>query len=216
MVPANAKFEHGGAYSLSALADQALLHGTPIGGGGGTPLSAPPIRKGVKLVFVPAPNLELAEFLRAQRANDMDGWQAYLSKYPSSQHTTEAKRSLAALFSDAGEASLQAYDKSVAAALPIYSELKTAKAKADKAHTPGAGSGLRSRNSTRRFAAGLRPSSSWDAANWMPTARHWPRARPAMFTCRMPRNSATPGRGSIRSSPGPGFDRRRFEGQQRL
>ncbi|MFZ1083759.1 MAG: hypothetical protein WAN35_02195 [Terracidiphilus sp.] len=135
VAPANARFDHGAAYSLSGLADQTLLQGTPINNGSGTPLTAPPIRKGVKLYFVAAPNLELAEFLRAQRAGDIDGWQAYLSRFPSSQHATEAKRSLATLYANAGEASLQSYDKSVAAALPVYSELKTAKAKADKAHT---------------------------------------------------------------------------------
>ena len=133
VVPANAKFEHGATYSLSGLADQAFLHGTPIGSGGGTPMAAPPILKRVKLVFVNAPNQELAEFLRAQRASDIEGWQAYLSKYPSVAHTAEAKRSLATLFVEAGEAALQAYDKSAAAALPLYSSLKTAKAKADQA-----------------------------------------------------------------------------------
>jgi hypothetical protein len=135
VLPVNARFDHGAVFSLSGLADQALLQGTPIPGGGQTPLSAPPIRKGVKLLFVAAPNLELAEYLRAQRAGDMDGWQAYLSRYPSTQHTQEAKRSLATLYASSGEASVQAYDKSVAAALPLYSELKTAKAKADKAHS---------------------------------------------------------------------------------
>jgi hypothetical protein len=135
VAPSNARFDHGAAYSLSGLADQTLLQGTPINNGGQTPLNPPPIRKGVRLIFVAAPNLELAEFLRAQRAGDMDGWQAYLSRYPSTQHTAEAKRSLAVLFVSAGEASVQAYDKSVAASLPVYSELKSAKAKADKAHS---------------------------------------------------------------------------------
>ncbi|MGD0548809.1 MAG: hypothetical protein ABR991_13470, partial [Terracidiphilus sp.] len=134
VVPANARFEHNGAYSLSGLADQALLHGTPIIAAAGTPVSAPPIRKGVKLIFVNAPNLELAEFLRAQRANDMEGWQGYLSRYPSTQHTAEAKRSLALIYIAAAEASLQAYDKSLAAMAPVYSELKSAKSKAGKAH----------------------------------------------------------------------------------
>jgi hypothetical protein len=88
----------------------------------------------VKLQFVGAPNPELAEFLRAQRASDIDGWQGYLTKYPATIHTSEAKRALASLFVDAGQVSLQAYDKSVAAASPLYSELKAAKTKADKAH----------------------------------------------------------------------------------
>jgi hypothetical protein len=133
VVPANAKFEHGGTYSLSGLADQAFLHGTPISSGSGTPMAAPPILKRVKLVFVNAPNQELAEFLRAQRASDIEGWQAYLSKYPATAHTAEAKRSLASLFVEAGEVALQAYDKSAAVAAPLYSSLKTAKARADQA-----------------------------------------------------------------------------------
>jgi hypothetical protein len=136
VAPANARFDHGAVYSVSGLADQALLQGTPISGGGPAPLSAPPIRKGVKLLFVPAPNLELAEYLRAQRAGDMDGWQTFLSRYPSVQpHSADAKRALATLYASAGEASVQAYDKSVAAALPVYSDLKTARARADKAHS---------------------------------------------------------------------------------
>jgi len=136
VVPANARFDHGSVYSLSGLADQALLQGTPIIGGTQTPLTAPPIRKGVKLLFIPAPNLELAEYLRAQRAGDMDGWQAYLSRYPSIPlHSVEAKRSLAGLYASVGETSVQAYDKTVSDTQPLYSELKAAKAKAEKAHS---------------------------------------------------------------------------------
>jgi len=131
VAPANAKFERGGSYSLSELAEQAVLHGTPIGGASSS--VPPPIRKGVKLVFVAAPNVEFAEFLRAQRASTIEDWQNYLSKYPASPHSAEAKRALAPLFVDAGQASLQAYDKSASTASPLYSELKTARAKADKA-----------------------------------------------------------------------------------
>jgi hypothetical protein len=134
VVPVNAKFEHGGALSLSDLADLAILRGSPIAAGSATPSVAPPIKKGVKLVFVAAANLELAEFLRAQRASDIDSWQAYLLKYPASPHNADAKRALAPLFVDAGNASLLEYDKSATSAAPAYSALKTAKAKADQAH----------------------------------------------------------------------------------
>ena len=133
VVPANAKFEHGGAVSLSDLADQGLLHATPIADGGTAPAAAPPIVKGVKLVFVAAPNLELAEFLRAQRANGIDDWQNFLQKFPASPHTAEAKHSLAPLFASAGEASLQLYTKSASTASPDYTALRAAKVNADKA-----------------------------------------------------------------------------------
>jgi hypothetical protein len=132
VVPVNARFERGGSYSLSNLADQAVLHGNPIGGASSS--AAQPIRKGVKLVFVAAPNQEFAEFLRAQRASTIEDWQNYLSKNSASPHSAEAKRALALLFVDAGQASLQAYDKSAEAASPLYSELKSARVKADKAH----------------------------------------------------------------------------------
>jgi hypothetical protein len=134
VVPSNARFDHGATFALSGLADQSLLHAIPINSGAGTPLNAPPIRRGVKLVFIAAPNQELAEFMRAQRAGDIDGWQAYLSRYPATLHTVDAKRSLGGLYAAAGEASLQAYDKSVSAGAPVYSQLKTAKSNADKAH----------------------------------------------------------------------------------
>jgi hypothetical protein len=135
VLPVNARLDRGGAYSLSTLADQALLHGTPVDAGNGTPLVAPPIVKGVKLVFVAAPNLELAEYLRAQRAADMNGWQRYLSSYPASPHTAEAKRAQASLIAAEVAVSLQKYDNSLAAESPEYSELKAAKAKAEKAHS---------------------------------------------------------------------------------
>jgi len=134
VVPGNARFDRG-AVTLSTMADDTLLHGTPIGGSNGNPLFTPPIHKGVKLIFVSAPNQEMAEFLRAQRASDMDGWLGYLSKYPAGPHAAEARRDLAAQYLSAGEASLQAYDRSLTAGSPAYSNLKSAKAKADKAHT---------------------------------------------------------------------------------
>lgn len=134
VVPVNLKFDHNASYSLSELADQALLHGTPIGTVTDAAAGAPPIKKTVKLVFVSAPNPEIAEFMRAERATDIPGWQAYLSRYPSSSHAAEAKLRLAALFVGAGEAALQSYGKSAATATPKYSDLKTAKTNVDQAH----------------------------------------------------------------------------------
>jgi len=138
VVPFNVKFEHSGGYSASELADLAVLRATPIGSSGG---AAPPIKRGVTLVFVAAPDTELAEYLRAQRAADVPGWQSYLAKYPGASHSADAKSALASLFVGAGEAALSAYDKSAATPSPSYSDLKTAKSQADQAHAlvPGAG-----------------------------------------------------------------------------
>jgi hypothetical protein len=118
--------------SLSALADQAVLRATPLGPG--APSLAPPIRKGTTLYFVAAPNQELAEFLRARRASDIPGWQAYLQRYPSSPHLADAKRALATLFIEAGAVALHNYQKSLGTDTPTYSDLKTAKSKSDQAH----------------------------------------------------------------------------------
>ncbi len=134
VVPVNIKFEHNAAFSMSELADQAMLHGTPMGSAADAAAGAPPIKKTVKLVFVSAPDVELAEFMRAERATDIPGWQAYLSKYPASSHSPDAKQRLSALFVSAGEAALQSYAKSAGTAPPRYSDLKTAKADLDQAH----------------------------------------------------------------------------------
>jgi hypothetical protein len=134
VVPENIKFDHNATYSLSDLADQAGLHGTPMGSATEAATGAPPIKKTVKLVFVSAPNAELGEYMRADRATDIPGWQGYLSRYPGSSHSAEAKLRLATLFVGAGESSLQSYDKSAGSASPRYSDLKTTKADLDQAH----------------------------------------------------------------------------------
>jgi hypothetical protein len=135
VVPLNVKtgFEHGASASLSDLADQALLGGAVSGPPGGAP---PKILKGVKLVFVPATNVELAEFLRAERANTIVVWQNYLATNPASHpahNSAAAKAALASLFVNEGEVSLQAYEKTQNLDSPSYSDLKAAKGRADQA-----------------------------------------------------------------------------------
>jgi len=136
IVPENIKFEHNASFSLSELADQAKLGGTVIDA---APTVLPVIQKGAKLVFVAAPDKELAEFLLAQRSATIIGWQDYLAKYTSSPHVQEAKTSLSLLIEGAGEVYLSVYVKSAATPSPTYADLKNAKAQADKALaiTPG-------------------------------------------------------------------------------
>lgn len=134
VVPLNAKFEHGASLSLSDLADQAVLTGTALGSSGG---ANPKINKGVKLFLVSAPNVEQAEFLRALRANTIDGWQNFLATNPNSHtahNSASAKTALATLFVAEGEASLQAYEKTQNSETPSYSDLKAAKGRADQAY----------------------------------------------------------------------------------
>jgi len=134
VVPVNVKFEHNAAYSLSELAEMAVLRATPIGSAANTPTVAPPIRKGTTLYFVSVPNVELAEFLRARRASTIPDWQNFLAKYPASPHLGEAKRILATLFIESGESSFAAYLASAGKESPSYADLKAAKTKSDQAH----------------------------------------------------------------------------------
>ena len=132
LVPDNVKFDHNAYYSLSDMADQAKLTGTPLTPGIAA-TGPPPLKKGVKLFFVAAPDAELAEFLRGQRAADVSGWLNFLSRYPASPHAGEAKRALGVLYVAAGEASLAGYRGSLATDLPLYNDLKEAKVQGDKA-----------------------------------------------------------------------------------
>ena len=135
VAPDSVKYEHDASYSLSDLADRAILTGTSLGSSAGAPAGAAPLKKGMKLVFVAAANAELAEFLRAQRAADIPDWLNFLSKYSTSPHITDAKLALTLLYAAAGETSVTTYDKSAAAGSPSYNDLKDAKAQADKART---------------------------------------------------------------------------------
>jgi len=139
VVPDAVKYEHETSYSLSDLADRAILTGTALGSSGATPEGPTSLEKGVKLVFVAAPDEELAEFLRAQRAANIPGWLSYLSKYPDSPHNSDAKLALALLYVQSGEVSITSYDNSAAAGSPSYTDLKNAKVQADRAKAVDAG-----------------------------------------------------------------------------
>ena len=60
VAPDNVKFDHNATYSLSELADRAALTGTPITPSVLGAAGLPPLKKGVKLVFLAAPDLDLA------------------------------------------------------------------------------------------------------------------------------------------------------------
>src|SRR5208282_6112895 len=93
----------------------------------------PPFKPGVKIVFVAAPDVELAEYLRAERASAISRWQDYLSRYPSGPHTAQAKQSLTSLLVKDGENSFQGYRKSPPNPPAPSQDLKNAKLRADQA-----------------------------------------------------------------------------------
>ena len=134
VVPANIKFEHGSSLSPKDMAENIPFTGVPIAPGTDGATVAQPLKNGVKVVFVAAQNVELADFLLAQRTMNIAGWKVYVGKYSSSPHTDEAKDALAKLYAQAGENSLAAYQKSPATGTPDYADLKDAKAQEDFAH----------------------------------------------------------------------------------
>jgi hypothetical protein len=128
VVPDNIKFEHNATFTPAAMADSADLRGRAVAAGSDGSAAVQPIKKGVKLVLVVAPNVEQAEFLLAQRVSSQKGWQDYLAHYPSSPHTDVAKSLLAGMYLDTGKQSLAAYQKTASTSSPSYSDLKNAKA----------------------------------------------------------------------------------------
>jgi len=136
-VPNGLKFDRTPELTPAEAAEQATLQGLVVSSsvqGAGIA----PIRPGVKLVFVTAPDNELAEFLLAQRANSIAGWQAYLSQFGSSSRVLEAKNAMAMLYEAAAESALAQYRKSSAGSNDL-SALKQAAQQAELADRTVAG-----------------------------------------------------------------------------
>jgi hypothetical protein len=126
VVPSNLKLEKDESLTPAQLADRAALTGQVVSSSPAGTTVVPPFKPSVKIVFVSAPDAELAEFLRATRAESVAQWQDYLGRYPKAAHTDAAKQALAALLLKEGEDGLGVYRKSVSTNSPAYSDLKTA------------------------------------------------------------------------------------------
>ena len=134
VVPSNLKFDKDESLTPAQLAERAVLTGQVVGSSPAGTTAVPPFKPTVKIVFVPAPDTEFAEFLRATRAHSVAQWQDYLSRYPKAAHIDLAKQSLAALFLKEGEDGLASYRSSVSTSSPNYADLKTAQSRANQAH----------------------------------------------------------------------------------
>ncbi len=139
VVPINLKLDKNQPATPADLATKAVLQGRVVPGAPGSPESPAPLAPGVKLVFVAQPDLDLAEYLRAERASAITVWQDYLGKYPASPHVAAARDQLASLLVKDGEASLANYKQSAADASPRFSELKKANLQAKLAISSGNG-----------------------------------------------------------------------------
>ncbi len=133
VVPSNLKFEKEETLTPAQLADRAVLTGQVASSSPAGITTLPPFKPTVKIVFVAAPDVELAEFLRANRAHSVAQWQDYLGRYPKASHVGLAKQALAALFLREGQDGLASYRSSISSSSPRYSDLKTAYLRANQA-----------------------------------------------------------------------------------
>lgn len=134
VVPSNLKFDKDETLTPAQLADRALLQGQVLSSSLAGIADVPPFKATVKIVFVQAADTELAEYLRANRANSVAQWQDYLSRYPKASHTDAAKQSLAALLLKEGTDGLAAYRSSASTSSPAFPQLKTAFLRAGQVH----------------------------------------------------------------------------------
>jgi hypothetical protein len=111
VVPSNLKFERSAELTPAEAAEQALIRGTPVSS---SPRDAtiPAFKPGVQLVFLAAPDAELADFLRAQRANTVRDWEDFLTRYPSSARRASAQEAIAGFHQRAAEAAFAQYQSS--------------------------------------------------------------------------------------------------------
>jgi tetratricopeptide (TPR) repeat protein len=132
VVPSNLKFDKDESLTLAQLGDRALLTGQVLSSSPSGTTAVPAFKAGVKIVFVAAPDPELGEYLRANRAHSVAQWQDYLGRYPKTAHTDSAKQALAVLLLKEGEDGLATYHNSTSTSSPAYSDLKTAFSRADQ------------------------------------------------------------------------------------
>ncbi len=138
VVPANVKFDKAPELTPAEAAEQAVLQGTPVSSS--VPdMALPAFKPGVRLVFVPAPDAEFAEYLRVQRANSVSDWQDFLERYPSSSRAADARNALADLHEHDADAALAQYRKLASAHKPDLPLLKQAHAQAQAASQAASG-----------------------------------------------------------------------------
>lgn len=123
VVPNNLAFDKKPELTPAEAADQATLQGTPV-------VASSPSAVGLKpkdqIIFVAAPDVELAEFLRARRANSIKDWQGFIAHAPSSRFSADARATLAGLQQNAAELAFARYEQSKAAGKIDIAQLRDA------------------------------------------------------------------------------------------
>ncbi|MBI2682033.1 MAG: hypothetical protein HYX26_02240 [Acidobacteriales bacterium] len=136
VAPQNLKLEKRTGVTPKDLADMALLTGRFISKSAstqGSDMVPPEFKTGMKIVVVPGPDPEPAEYLRVTRAPTIPLLREYLRQYAAAPHTVEVKGALAGMITGEGENALIAYRRSVDTGAPNYGLLKTAREQAAEA-----------------------------------------------------------------------------------
>src|SRR5262249_31467220 len=110
-VPSGLKFDKKPEFTPAEAAEQILVQGEAVSSSL-QDLTIPPFKAGVQLVFTAAPDIELAEYLRAQRAASVRDWQDFLSHHQNTALAADARNALAALHQQAAETAFAQYQKS--------------------------------------------------------------------------------------------------------
>ena len=132
VVPSNLKFDKDESLTPAQLADRAVLQAQVVSSSPAGTTTVPAFKASVKIVFVAAPDAELGEYLRADRAHSVAQWQDYLGRYPQGAHTDSGKQALAALLLKEGDEALAAYRNSAPTSSAHDSDLKTAYSRANQ------------------------------------------------------------------------------------
>ena len=136
VLPSNVMFDKKAELTLAEAADQAVLQGTPVVG---SSPSAMGLKPGDQVVFLAAPDVELAGFLRAKRANSTKDWQDFIAHAPSSRFLPDARAALAGLHQNTAESAFAGYQRSKAAGTLDITQLRTASIEAQAASQASAG-----------------------------------------------------------------------------
>jgi hypothetical protein len=126
VVPGSLRFDKSTELTPAQAADQAVIQG--LVASASTPgLEIPPLKPGVRVVFVAAPDTEFAEYLRAEYTQSIPVWQDYLKRYPASAHAGQARQMVAALIEHTAESALSDYAKTASTHSPDIKLLKQAR-----------------------------------------------------------------------------------------
>jgi hypothetical protein len=126
VLPNGIKFDKTPEFTPAQAADQAVIFGM-VAQSSAQSADIPALKPGTQMVFVTAPDTELAEYLRAQRAQSAAEWQDYLKRFPASVHSVQARQALVVLLVQAADSTMAEYNRSAQAEAPRIGLLKQAR-----------------------------------------------------------------------------------------